>query len=224
MEWNMIFKILGSVLFSVGGAGVIFWALSSWFGKVWANRILEGDRAKYNREIEGVKKDFNKELAYYKNQLELARTTLSRYSESQFNLYNKLWTSLCDLKIAGDKLWEKVDLDSLLDFSNQLRKTREYVMKGSLLIEDGHYDQLIALLDKFGDYEFGKKKLIEIRRENASANVYSQAIAEYTIAEDNKIQKQNYDSLLSRINSSFKKQLRGDFERITPSRTGAARN
>lgn len=224
MEWDMIFKILGSVLFSVGGAGVIFWALSSWLGKVWANRILESDRARYSREIEGIKKDFNKELAYYRNQLELARSALCRYSENQFNLYNKLWTSLCDLKIAGDKLWEKVDLDSLLNFSKQLRKTKEYIRKGSLLIEDDHSTQLAALLDKFGDYEFGKKKLIEIRRENASANVHTQAIAEYTVVEDNKVQKQNYDRLLSKINDSFKKQLRGDFERITPSRTGAVRN
>jgi len=53
---------------------------------------------------------------------------------------------------------------------------------------------------------------------------HTQAIAEYTVVEDNKIQKQNYDSLLLRINSSFKKQLRGNFEGITPSRTRTVRN
>jgi len=72
----------------------------------------------------------------------------------------------------------------------------------------------MVLLDKFGDYEFGKKKLIEIGRNNVSDNVYTQAIAGYAVIEENKIAKQNYDKLVLSIKASFKKRLRGDFEKI----------
>ena len=78
--------------FGVGALIVI--GLAAWLGKVWVNRIREQDKA-----------EFNKELEQYKSQLDLTKLVLSRYSEHQFALYNKLWISLCDLKIAGDKLW-----------------------------------------------------------------------------------------------------------------------
>ena len=44
MSWNEILKIIGTTIFSVGSAGLLIFALSSWLGKVWASRILEKER------------------------------------------------------------------------------------------------------------------------------------------------------------------------------------
>jgi hypothetical protein len=56
--WN----IAAAVLTSLGGGAIIVAAFSSWLGKVWANRILEKDRAKYQTEIELLKSDLDKKI------------------------------------------------------------------------------------------------------------------------------------------------------------------
>jgi len=50
MTLENVYQIGFIMLSSVGGAVVIIAALSSWLGKVWANRILESDKAKYTIE------------------------------------------------------------------------------------------------------------------------------------------------------------------------------
>ena len=55
MSWSDILKIVATAFASVGGAGAIIWALSSFFGKMWANKILEKQKAKYQKEIEEYK-------------------------------------------------------------------------------------------------------------------------------------------------------------------------
>ena len=96
MNWGDAFKIIASALASTGVGGAIILGLSSWLGKVWANRL-----------IESIKKVYQKEIESYRTQLEILKTTALRYSGEQFNLYNKLWHSLCDLRSAADVLWER---------------------------------------------------------------------------------------------------------------------
>jgi hypothetical protein len=50
-----VFNVAAAIIASVGGAGVILLALAGWLGKVWAARILEEDRAKYQSELERLK-------------------------------------------------------------------------------------------------------------------------------------------------------------------------
>ena len=52
MNSSEVWSITQAIIVSVGGAGIIIIGLSSWLGKVWANRIMETDRAKYARELE----------------------------------------------------------------------------------------------------------------------------------------------------------------------------
>ena len=190
------------------------WALSSYFGKLWASKILESDRAKYNSELEGLRNVFNKELEYYKNQLELNKAALSRYSEYQFHLYNELWQHLCDLRFSGDKLWDEANVGNLKDFSQQLFTTKNHVIKSSLLIEDDHYTQLLAVLDIFANYQIGKQKLIEIRLQDAPSHAVFQQVLQQqgSILGDNRLKKMEYDSLLDLLKKSFKNQLRDSNE------------
>ena len=62
MNINDIFLVSGAIIGSVGGAAVIIVALSTWLGKVWANRILESDRARYASELENLKSDLSKKI------------------------------------------------------------------------------------------------------------------------------------------------------------------
>lgn len=55
MNWDVALKIVSAAIGAVGGAGLLVVALSSWLGKVWANRILENDRQKYANQLESLK-------------------------------------------------------------------------------------------------------------------------------------------------------------------------
>ena len=206
----IVLQIVGSVLFSVFSAGGIIFGLSSWLGKVWANRILEQDKANYNREIEEIKNKFTRELEYYKSQVELYKLSLLRFSEHQFNLYNKLWLSLSELKIAGDNLWERVDENSVLEFVYKVAKAQEDLLKNALLIEESHEKELSELLEKFANYSVGKHKLIELdrQRQQNSVNWWTNFQDRYSIVQDNDATKKAYDKLLLSIKSSFRKQLK----------------
>lgn len=62
MNIEDIWIIAAAVITSLGGGALIVAVFSSWLGKVWASRILEKDRAKYQAEIEILKSDLNKSI------------------------------------------------------------------------------------------------------------------------------------------------------------------
>ena len=92
------FEIAQAVLLSVGGGGLIVLALSSWLGKVWANRILEADRLKYSEQIEHIKQS-NKTVA---DALSVAASTHSEfvkaYAELRGKAITKLWEDFLKIK------------------------------------------------------------------------------------------------------------------------------
>ena len=52
-----IWATAGAVILSLGGGGVLVFALSSWLGKVWATRIADAERARFSKELESYKSD-----------------------------------------------------------------------------------------------------------------------------------------------------------------------
>ena len=57
-----IWSIAAAVIAAVGGGGVLVIALSSWLGRVWAERILESDKAKYEKEFLELKTQLDRRL------------------------------------------------------------------------------------------------------------------------------------------------------------------
>jgi len=72
---------------SVLTSGVIIIGLSSWLGKVWANRILEKDKLKYTSEIEWIKSKYIQELEKYKVQTEKSVFVHKLQYEKEFGIY-----------------------------------------------------------------------------------------------------------------------------------------
>jgi hypothetical protein len=62
---DQVFTICISIVTGLGGGAVLIWALSSWLGKVWANRLLEKDRLRYNRELEVVRNELGRASQEY---------------------------------------------------------------------------------------------------------------------------------------------------------------
>jgi hypothetical protein len=163
MSIDEIFKISSAILGSVGGAAVIIFALSSWLGKVWANRILEKDRLKYSTELERIKNQLHSEA-------EKQQFVFSLYFEGQFKLYNDLWVSLSELQNEVEKLWAEASTRNLRTFVSALSKAKQQIRNSALLIDQNHYNEIMDVIDSLENYHVGKEKLINTRRniENVS--------------------------------------------------------
>jgi hypothetical protein len=61
MTLTDVWGVALAIISSVGGGAVIVTWFSSWFGKVWANRILEADKHKYASELESLRDNFIRE-------------------------------------------------------------------------------------------------------------------------------------------------------------------
>ena len=90
MTADQVVSICISIVTGLGGGAILIWALSSWLGKVWANRILEKDRLRYNRELEVVKSELGRASQEYLikfSSLQAERGKIIR------DLYNKLMSA-----------------------------------------------------------------------------------------------------------------------------------
>ena len=205
LEW------LGAIVISVGGTSAIVIGLAKWFGDRLANKLLEKDKAKYQEELEGLKTKYQTELETKKTELEKSKSMFLRYSEHQFNLYNELWKSLCDLKHIGEELWERAEIQKVKDFSKQLKTTKLTVEKSALLIEDNHFKDLIKILDNFGQFEFGKMTLISLRNRQAH-ELENYGVNEGEIRrviDRNRQTKQEFVILVDNLSVEFKRQIKG---------------
>jgi len=81
--------------FIAGGstAIAIIFGLSSWLGKVWANRILQQDKAKYKIQVDTLLQDLRT-----KNSKELFVHQLQ--FKKEFEIYKELWVSVLELDKA----------------------------------------------------------------------------------------------------------------------------
>lgn len=91
MDWESIFKISTGFLASVGSAGVIIFGLSSWLGKVWAQRILDEERHKLAEGLEATKAD-----------LELAKNKLINHHTDKTVIYRMVMDTVSEMLAAFD--------------------------------------------------------------------------------------------------------------------------
>jgi hypothetical protein len=57
---NEVWQMAGALITSFGSAGAVLWGLSHFLGKVWANRIFESDRAKYQKLIDEARTELDR--------------------------------------------------------------------------------------------------------------------------------------------------------------------
>jgi len=211
MKFIEYIKLFGAMLVSMGGASVVILVLSKWFGDFLAKRLLDNYNNKHSEALEGLKGKYQKELEQIKTDLEKAKSLFLRYSEKQFELYNDLWRVLLYTKNQADSLWENATPEKIPSFSEQLRLTQDAINDNLLLIEEDHYNQLVELIRKFEQFQFGKIKLIDIR------NKTEDQIRDFGLTDDqakltieqNRALKEQYDSIIMEIGKSFRNQLKG---------------
>ena len=180
------------------------------------NTATKEDIEKITSQVESVKQEYKIEFEKIQKNNDLIvseiKDTTNRYNSKQFELYNNLWSSLIDLKISADELWESATGRKLKDFSTKLHNAKISIEKSSLLIENNHYDELIRIVKKFEEFEIGKKKLISLRNNNIQDinNIIQNTYNIDSVIQNNKNVKTNYDNLLEKLKKQFKSTIRGE--------------
>ncbi len=104
-----IMKIVAATLTSIGIGGGIVVALGSWLGKVWASRILEGDRAHYQVVMASAAQEAQRTLEQLKGELQ-KRVLVHRVQfEAEFKAYQQIWQALMPAILATLQLRPIVD-------------------------------------------------------------------------------------------------------------------
>jgi len=107
MNLEETIKIASAILLSLGGGGVIVFALSNWLGKIWANRIMSEERAKFERELAELQAKLEKAN---EESLSKLRTDLEIYRDKNLKAHNdKLGTYGFAITVISDLLAD-VDL------------------------------------------------------------------------------------------------------------------
>ena len=193
MEWEDILKIITGLLVSIGGGGAIILGLSKFIGELFAKR--------YEQKI---KASFQNDINTYQSQLDILKQSTLRYSDKQFELYSILWSSLHDLKVLADDLWVEASSRNMEKFVRQLKKTKNEIEKASLFIENTHYERLTNTLKQFGDYQIGKRLLIDYRRQNGGDDYEITQMIEH-----NGHLKSEYGELISEVKQDLRNQIKG---------------
>ena len=180
------------------------------------NTATKEDIEKITSQVESVKQEYKIEFDKIQKNNDVIvheiKDTTNRYNSKQFELYNDLWSSLIDLKISADELWESASGKKLKDFSTKLHGAKISIEKSSLLIENNHYDELMTIIKKFEEFEIGKKKLINLKNKNIQEidNIIQETYNIDDIIQNNKNVKSNYDNLLDKLKKQFKSTIRGE--------------
>jgi hypothetical protein len=190
------------ILTAIGGTAVVIVGLSSWLGKVWATRIANQEAHKFQIQFDAIKREKN--LLF-----EALKSAILRYSDKQFALYNELWRSLCELKASADDLWEEVNFQKVKTFAKQVKEAKDAIERNALLIEDHHYTRIKRIISQFEEFEFEKKRLVDLRSMSARSNDLDPYTIRNTI-ENNRQIKDQYTQLLVDLCQNFKSQIRGE--------------
>jgi hypothetical protein len=209
---NFFTTILASTAITTALIGAITWLARTWIKE----RLSQSIKHEYAIDLEKYKSDLSSsnsvEIEQFKARIgteyDIIKASLLRYSEKQFELYNDLWASLCDLEVCVTNLWEKANLSNLRKLSQQIHDTRLKVRKSALLIEDRHFKELNYVLSEFEGFRFGKEHLIDLRKVRRNQN--NQYVDEHDIRDaisNNAEIKNRLVQLLSDMMACLKRQI-----------------
>lgn len=105
MELTDFFGTAAAILASLGGGSFIVLGLSSWLGKVWANRILENEKAAHQEEIDEYKSKLQVELDRLNAIQDKALYISKNQYDNEYRIYQDIWHKLYKCTTATIRLY-----------------------------------------------------------------------------------------------------------------------
>src|SRR3990172_177822 len=84
-------SIGATILASLGGGGLIVFALSNWLGKLWADRLMQRERQEHSIQLEQLRNSLRlaseEQLASLRSQLDIAKEAHVREHLDRVTIY-----------------------------------------------------------------------------------------------------------------------------------------
>ncbi len=143
---EQVFEVAAAMLASLGGGTAILFGLSSWSGKIWANRILEKEKAEHNKEIENYKSELERELTRIgKIQDKELYISKAQY-DNEYKIYQEIWGKMHECIVFSLKLYptfENMPLGEKEKEEYQMSKYSKYVQA---------YNDFSMTIDKYAPF------------------------------------------------------------------------
>jgi len=170
MNWTEILKLVAAIFGSIGGAGIIIFALSNWLGKVWAVRLMQNEKAEHDKELEKLR---SKLESQNKENVESVRSALAIFKETHLKEHTDkiaIYRSVIDIIAAILAELEKTTLGLQAEISKDVLnmfsrdRLRAYGYLG-MLSPQSVMDAQDALVDRLHEliYEGKQAEWSEIR-------------------------------------------------------------
>jgi len=135
MGFNEIIAVSGTILASLGGGAGIIFACSNRLGKVWADRLMMKEKARYGRELEELKSRFVRETEKYKVQLKKSEFLF----EKEYVAGSELVALILDMTSVD--IHPDVEYDDLCDyiaffFEANEKKLDQFLAKHGAVLKD----------------------------------------------------------------------------------------
>jgi hypothetical protein len=95
---TLVWEVAGAIIASVGGAGVLMLALSSWLGKVWATRILDKERQRFAADLEQLRTTLEQISRRLQGEIDKTVHVHRVHFEAEFRALQDVWRSLSKLR------------------------------------------------------------------------------------------------------------------------------
>lgn len=95
---DKFFEIMGFLVASFGGAGAIIVGLSSWIGKIWANKFYEKEKIKQEEYLTEIQNKFDIKLAEINAQLEKNKLQFELLNKERVEVIKNLYVKLVDME------------------------------------------------------------------------------------------------------------------------------
>jgi len=115
-SWTDVIKIVAGVIAALGGGGAIVAGLSSWLGKVWADRLMAEETAKFRENLERLTKQLER-----KNYVSKVRF------DAEFAMYREL----IDKSIKMIEATLDLHPDGVV-YTSQVQKVQEEIQKSNI--------------------------------------------------------------------------------------------
>jgi hypothetical protein len=122
MSLSDVWTTVGIVLSSLGGGAVVVVGLSTWIGKVWADRILEKDRAKYAGEVAKVTAALEAASRVYQARLERPILVNRVQFETEFKALSDIWREVNSYRAAMAAVRPSMSLSPLGETDEEKEK------------------------------------------------------------------------------------------------------
>lgn len=213
-----IFELAGAIITSIGGSAVIMLGLSSWLGKVWANRILEDEKKKHVLEIEDFKSKLSRDIAIANSIIDKSMHVTKLQYDKEFSIYLEIWEKLADCVVSTKELYptyenRPVDEEELENYNKE---------KYSRFVSD--YNEFSNIITKYSPFyeENLYNSFIELRnlcsKQGSVFNTYNFEVKHnltYALARDTKMsQEENrevyreFPDKVDTLQSSLQKEIR----------------